>query len=413
MSRASSRLNFWSVPPSSTSRAHRHRVVALQQRVEQLEDRDRLVGGVALGEVVALEQLGHGGRAREPEQLLHRHVEPLAVAAHLGALGVEHGERLALERLGVAVDLRRVELRAGGRAAARVAHARGVVADDQHHGVAEVLELAQLAQHDRVAEVDVRRGGVDPELDPQGAAPRPAGARGRPRAGRRRRSGEERACSRGEGPWPNARLPPPSEPVRRPTRSAPVPQAAAAPTQRIDPVHPPEASARCFLSMQEPSSPTIPPEPPQAGARHVRSTGAAARRAEAQAEEGCGCWWSWSGLGLLALVSTVFGMMMAVASDLPALENRKEYKRRQELRARGRRRQRPHRDRAPDREPKPDPAEPEPDLAEHQERGDRDRGPPLLPARGRRLQGHRPRVPPGHPPAGAPPRAARRSPSSS
>ncbi len=32
------------------------------------------------------------------------------------------------------------------------------------------------------------------------------------------------------------------------------------------------------------------------------------------------------GLGLLALVSTVFGMMMAVSSDLPALENRKEYR---------------------------------------------------------------------------------------
>jgi penicillin-binding protein 1A len=32
------------------------------------------------------------------------------------------------------------------------------------------------------------------------------------------------------------------------------------------------------------------------------------------------------GLGLLALVSTVFGMMMAVASDLPALENRQEYR---------------------------------------------------------------------------------------
>ena len=27
-----------------------------------------------------------------------------------------------------------------------------------------------------------------------------------------------------------------------------------------------------------------------------------------------------AGLGLLAIVSTVFGMMMAVASDLPALE---------------------------------------------------------------------------------------------
>src|SRR4051794_17357310 len=30
-------------------------------------------------------------------------------------------------------------------------------------------------------------------------------------------------------------------------------------------------------------------------------------------------------LALLAILSTVFGMMMAVASDLPALENRKEY----------------------------------------------------------------------------------------
>ena len=32
------------------------------------------------------------------------------------------------------------------------------------------------------------------------------------------------------------------------------------------------------------------------------------------------------GLVLLALVSTVFGMLMAVSSDLPALENRQEYK---------------------------------------------------------------------------------------
>src|SRR5438270_6903039 len=32
------------------------------------------------------------------------------------------------------------------------------------------------------------------------------------------------------------------------------------------------------------------------------------------------------GLGLIALVSTVFGMMMAVASDLPALENRQDLK---------------------------------------------------------------------------------------
>jgi penicillin-binding protein 1A len=34
-----------------------------------------------------------------------------------------------------------------------------------------------------------------------------------------------------------------------------------------------------------------------------------------------------AGLGMLAAVSTVFGMMMAVAQDLPSLENRQEYKR--------------------------------------------------------------------------------------
>src|SRR3712207_8171714 len=32
------------------------------------------------------------------------------------------------------------------------------------------------------------------------------------------------------------------------------------------------------------------------------------------------------GLSLLALVSTVFGMMMAVAADLPSLENAEEFK---------------------------------------------------------------------------------------
>ena len=36
--------------------------------------------------------------------------------------------------------------------------------------------------------------------------------------------------------------------------------------------------------------------------------------------------WILFGLGALAIVSTIFGMMMAVASDLPQIENRAEYK---------------------------------------------------------------------------------------
>jgi hypothetical protein len=40
------------------------------------------------------------------------------------------------------------------------------IADDEDHQMALVLKLAQLAQRDRVAEVDVGRGRVDAELDP-------------------------------------------------------------------------------------------------------------------------------------------------------------------------------------------------------------------------------------------------------
>ena len=53
----------------------------------------------------------------------------------------------------------------------------------------------------------------------------------------------------------------------------------------------------------------------------------------------------------------------------------------------------------PDRQPEPDPAHREADLAQHQERRDRHRGPALLRARRRGLPGHRARPLPGPAPA--------------
>ena len=76
-------------------------------------------------------------------------------------------ERLRLVGLGVGVDDGAVEARARLAAARRVADTRRVVADDEHRDVAGVLELAQLVEDDGVAEVDVRRRGVDAELDAQ------------------------------------------------------------------------------------------------------------------------------------------------------------------------------------------------------------------------------------------------------
>ena len=116
------------------------------------------------------------------------------------------------------------------------------------------------------------------------------------------------------------------------------------------------------------------------------------------------------GLAVLALVSWIFGIMMAVASDLPQLDNRAQFKNAQNsvvYDING------EQDRDPDQQPGPDPAP----LRGHRpgdEGGDGgDRGPALLRAPRRRLPGHRPRGGPGRASARAPPRAPRRSPSSS
>src|SRR3954466_115984 len=76
--------------------------------------------------------------------------------------------------------------------------------------------------------------------------------------------------------------------------------------------------------MQDPSTPTLIPSP-SAGAE-PSCDGAAPPVAPRRRLKKLRLFILVLGLGLLAVVSTVFGMMMAVASDLPALENRQEYR---------------------------------------------------------------------------------------
>ena len=117
-------------------------------------------------EVVALEDACHREVAGQLEQALHvKGEQPFGVVAQRGLFGIEDFERLVDVGLGVRLDLFGRELRTRGVAARRVADERGAVADDERDAMAEVLELAELAQRHGMAQVDVGSRGIHAQLD--------------------------------------------------------------------------------------------------------------------------------------------------------------------------------------------------------------------------------------------------------
>ena len=130
--------------------------------VDEFVERDGLLGVEALGEVFAFEHLRDGELGHELDHVVVAElVEPLGVIADLGFFGVEDLEDLLLVRFGVGGDLLGGEGLAGDVASGGVADEGGGIADEEDDGVAEELEVAELADKDGVAEVEVGRGGVE------------------------------------------------------------------------------------------------------------------------------------------------------------------------------------------------------------------------------------------------------------
>ena len=78
-------------------RAHLDGVGPLEQRIEELHERDRRTRGVPLREVVAFEHPRHGDVRHHPEHVLDPHVrQPLAVPTDLESLGREVEDALHL-----------------------------------------------------------------------------------------------------------------------------------------------------------------------------------------------------------------------------------------------------------------------------------------------------------------------------
>ena len=188
----------------------------------------------------------------------------------------------------------------------------GVVADDQHHRVAEVLELPQLPEHHGVAEVDVRRRGVDARASPAAGGPSPSWRSSSP-------SGSASTALRVRNGRPR-----PADSVM-----APMLESAALAGRPRRAVRPGDDRRRRMP--ETPTAHRAPSAAPRADRRALprrerrRHPAVERRRARRRAKpklKKLRLALVLLGLGVLALISTVFGMLMAVASDLPALENR-------------------------------------------------------------------------------------------
>lgn len=146
-------------------------VVGLEEGVEHFGDGDGALGFVALGEVVAVEELVDREAGREADDVGERELaEPLALVDGAGFVRVDDLEELAHIGFGVGLDVVGAEHRSGVGLAGGVADLGCPVADDEGEFVAEVLELAEFAEADDVAEVEVWPAGVEAHFETEGLA---------------------------------------------------------------------------------------------------------------------------------------------------------------------------------------------------------------------------------------------------
>ena len=134
---------------------------------------DRLPIVDPFAEILALENLLQGDAAVQPDDLFKRHrSKPIAIANRFGADRIENLEGLLAVtfRIGQHFLVRQVRPRC--RSTARITDHSGKIADNKYRLVAEILELAQLSQNDRVAEMNIRTRWIDTEFHAQRSAER-------------------------------------------------------------------------------------------------------------------------------------------------------------------------------------------------------------------------------------------------
>ncbi len=145
-----------------------HRVVRLEQRVEQVLDRDGRLLLHALAELLAREHLLRGEASAQLDDVAQAELrEPLGLENDPAALFRDDLVELLEVRIGVLQHLLVRHRRPRLVLVRRVADLRRPVTDDQDDLVAPPGERAELAQSDGVADVQVRPRRIETHLDTQ------------------------------------------------------------------------------------------------------------------------------------------------------------------------------------------------------------------------------------------------------
>ena len=116
---------------------------------------------VALGKVIALEHARYGiTRCQLNHATCTERITPLAVVTHFGFTRVKHEAGLFVIGLGIFGNGFCRQWWARCISAGRIANHAREIANQENHGMAQVLQLPQLIQNHRMPQMNIRRSRV-------------------------------------------------------------------------------------------------------------------------------------------------------------------------------------------------------------------------------------------------------------
>ncbi len=146
----------------------RDRVISLHQRIQQLVHGNGLLVLKSFVKILALQQLRNRVLRHQADEIVGAKLpKPSPVEVDHSFLRIENLENLRLISFGIFLNLPARQRRPRGRASRGVTNHAGEITDQENCGVPEILKMFQLAQYNRVPEVQVGSRRVHAQLYPE------------------------------------------------------------------------------------------------------------------------------------------------------------------------------------------------------------------------------------------------------